>query len=130
MALLNRKDVDKVSFAAAVGACGRAKHWSAALLLLKEAEAMSVDVSWPRFEKTNPGGEKRLQNFMQKDQEMKHVVQILYKDVSGMSSYDKIWMKIRRGSETSPPESSNLITPWVYLWARPRWACTMLRWRF
>ena len=75
MALLNRKDVDKVSFTAAIGACGRAKHWSTALLLLKEAEAMSVDVSWPSFGKTR--WRKTAPKFMPKDREMKHVVQIM-----------------------------------------------------
>lgn len=112
IALLNRKDVDKVSFTAAIGACGRAKHWSTALLLLKEAEAMSVDVSWPSF------GEKWLQNSCQKIGKWNmwyKYVQITLKDVSEcLHRYDKIWMKICRGCETSELVSP-WITPWVYL---------------
>lgn len=103
MALLNRKDVDKVSFTAAIGACGRAKHWSTALLLLKEAEAMSVDVSWPSF------GERRLQNSCQKIGKWNMWYKLCERMfLNVFTDMTKIWMKICRGCETSEVVSLRL----------------------
>ena len=58
---------------------------------------------------------KTAPTFMPKDREVKHVVQIMWKDVSEcLHRCDKIWMKICRGCETSELVSP-WITPWVYL---------------